>query len=174
MEVFIEEMVEKKRTAKDILMAFGLMFLSVALCFVLMVVVMPMVPPTLSGIAFLLIFGIFYAAYKLSTSLNVEYEYSLVNTEIDVDKIVNKKTRKRLTTAKITKLESYGVYSENSGEYEKYLADSSVKKIFACDDKNNENRFFIVYMENTVKTMLVFNPSGKIADIITRVNPVKH
>lgn len=171
MEVFIEELVERRRTAGQIISVFALMILSVLLCFALMVFVMPLIPPMFSGVSFLLIVGVFYGAYRVAVSLNVEYEYSLVNTEIDVDKITNKRRRKRLTTARIKNAEAFGFGKENKHEYEKYLSDASVKKVFACRDKKADDNFYVVYLEGNERKMLVFSPGERIVEIIRKANP---
>ena len=171
MDIFIEEMVECRKSFLQNLATFGLVILSVVVAFVLMFVLAPMVGPQFGTIMPLVAMGIFYLAYKVVTAQNIEYEYSMVNTEIDVDKIINRKNRKRLTTAKVTGLEAFGVCNEKKGEYEKYLADISVKKIFASADKKSAENYFIVYYDESIKTMLVFSPSEKITEMIEKFNP---
>ncbi|MBO5955852.1 MAG: hypothetical protein J6Q10_03535, partial [Clostridia bacterium] len=109
MDIFIEEMVECRKSFLQNLATFVLVILSVVVAFVLMFVLAPMVGPQFGTIMPLVAMGIFYLAYKVVTAQNIEYEYSMVNTEIDVDKIINRKNRKRLTTAKVTGLEAFGV-----------------------------------------------------------------
>lgn len=171
MDIFIEEMVERKRGALQVLAVFGLMILSVVIAFVLMFVLAPIMGPQLGTFMPLLAIGVFYLAYRVATAQNVEYEYSMVNTEIDIDKIVNRRNRKRLTTAKLTGLESFGICGKEKGEYEKHLSDIAVKKVFACGDKKAADNYFIVYYEESVRTMLVFSPSEKIVGMIEKFNP---
>ncbi len=169
MDIFIEEMVERKRTAKDVAIVFGLMVLSVIFAYLLLVVVLPLIPQ-FGSILFLLTAGVIYLAYRFSMSFNVEYEYSLVKNEIDIDKIMNRRKRKRLTTVNIKGLEAFG-YCDKNHEYEKFAGDISVKKIYACEKKNNENNYFVVYFENSIKVMTVFSPSEKIVEVIEKLNP---
>ncbi len=171
MEVFIEEMVERKRTAGQLVSVLLLMVLSVFVCFALMVFVVPFIPPMFSSVSFLLVVGVFYVAYRVAVSINVEYEYSLVNTEIDVDRITNKRRRKRITTARIKGAEAFGVAKENKHEYEKYLSDASVKKVIACHDKKSDENYYVVYLEGNERKMLVFSPSERIIEIIRKANP---
>ncbi len=169
MDIFIEEMVERKRTAKDVAIVFGLMVLSVIFSYLLLVVVFPLVPQ-FGSVLFLLTAGVIYIAYRFSMSFNVEYEYSLVQNEIDVDKIMNRRKRKRLTTVNIKGLESFGRCGE-SPEYKRFSGDISVKKIYACEKVNDEKNYFVVYFENSIRVMTVFSPSEKIVEVIEKLNP---
>ena len=53
-----------------------------------------------------------YGGYYLFSSLDVEYEYIITNGELDVDKIVSKRTRKRLLTTKVTEFTDFGIISD--------------------------------------------------------------
>ncbi len=170
MEIFIEEMVRKQKTAKDYLLTGGIVALAVIVVFIVLGIIMPMFS-AFSSIIFLLAAGIVYGAYILIVSSNVEYEYSLVNTEIDIDKIVNKTRRKRITTASIRGLEAFG--TRKNPDFNSYLNNSVVNKIYACRDKAADDIFFIVYNQGDKKMMLVFNPSERIIEQITKRNPQK-
>lgn len=169
MDIFIEEMVERKRTGKDVVAVFGLMILSVIFVYVLLTIVFPLIPQ-FGSILFVLAAGEIYLAYRFSMSFNVEYEYSLVKNEIDIDKIVNRKKRKRMTTVNIKGLEAFGRCGENP-EYKRYVGNAGVKKIYACAKKDDADNYFVVYFENSIKVMTVFSPSGKIVDVIEKYNP---
>ena len=170
MDIFIDEIVERKRNLKHVAISFGIVLLSVVVAFVLFAF-LPAVLPILTGIVPFLVVAVFYLAYRLVVAQNVEFEYSMVNTEIDVDKIVNRRNRKRLTTVKVTGLEAHGVCGRNSGEFNRYLSDVAVKKIYATAEKNSESNYFVVYMNESIKTMLVFNPSEKIVNNIQKFSP---
>ncbi len=170
MEIFIEEMVKKRKDGAYYAKLLGLG----ALCAFLVVLLMGVILPIFSGlgpIIFLATAGCIYGAYYLATSEELEFEYSLVNNEIDIDKIVNRKKRKHVTTANLRELDDFGTIK--NPEFARYFRDAGVKKIYACRDKNAEDVFFLVYSENTVKKMLIFSPSEKIIDIIVKYNPQK-
>ncbi len=170
MEIFIEEMVRKTKTSRDYLLMGGIVALAAVLVFIMVGVLMPMFS-AFGSIIFLLAAGVIYGAYYLIVSSNLEYEYSLVNTEIDIDKIMNKTRRKRITTASIRGLEAFG--TKNSPDYNRYLTNSVVSKIYACSDKNADDVFFMVYNQGEKKNMLIFNPSERIIEQIAKRNPQK-
>ncbi len=168
MNTFIEEMVVKKRSGLDILLVLGL---AVACTFVgILMLNLSMFFPALSTIFFFVIVGVFYLAYIFSTSRNIEYEYAMVNHEIDIDKIANRKRRKKLTSLNVKNMESFGKKGRDS-QYDKFLADIAIKKVYACRDKNADDVYFAVYFEDGIRKMLLFSPSQKIVDMIVKLNP---
>ena len=170
MEIFIEEMIKRKKTPSDYLLVVGIVTLAVFLVFLMLFVLMTIFH-AFAFIIFLLAVGIAYGAYFLVAAQNVEFEYSLVNTEIDVDKITNKTRRKRLTTASIRGLEAFG--TRKNPDFDRYLNNSAVTKIYACREKSADDIFFMVYNQSEKKIMLIFNPSEKVIDQITKRNPQK-
>ena len=123
MDIFVEQIVKKapngKDTAKKVLIVVGMCLLAAVLAFVIMFI------PTFSGIALLLLFGMFYGGYYLITGLDVEYEYIVTNGGIDIDKIIAKRKRSRLITCKVSSFEAFGKY-ESAPD-----ADSSVTTVSA-------------------------------------------
>lgn len=170
MEIFIEEMVKKRKDGAYYAKLLGLGALCAFLVVLLMGVILPIFPG-FGPIIFLAAAGCIYGAYYLATAEELEFEYSLVNNEIDVDKIVNRKKRKHITTVNLRTLDGFG--TAKNPDFARYLCDAGVKKLYACRDKNADDVFFLAYSENTVKKMLIFSPSEKIIDIIVKYNPKK-
>lgn len=171
MDTFIEILVKKKRTAADYLKMIGLTVLASILIFIMFFIVMPMFR-FLGSIIFLVIVGLAYLAYKLVTSFNVEYEYALVNDEMDIDKIVDRKRRKRLTTVNIRGIDAFG-QCKSSGLLDGYMKNSNIKKIFACSEKNDDGVYYALYSEKEQRMLILFNPNNEIIDIIKKKNPLK-
>lgn len=168
MDIFIEEMVKKKKTAADSAMLLGMTALAVILVIFLFMVVMPMFAQ-FSSIILLVVVGIIYAVYMLSANFNLEYEYSLVNSEIDIDRIAGKKRRKRLTTVNLKNLDAFG--KRDNSEYDRCMRDSGIKKIFACRDKNADDVYFLAYTDGSERRMLIFSPSERITAVVEKLNP---
>lgn len=166
-DIIVEAIVKKQKTAKDSLMALGLVALCVALVVVLYMVVLPFVPQ-LSSVIFLLIALAIYFTYILSGNFNLEYEYSLVNYDLDIDKIASKKYRKKVTSVNLKNLDAFG--SRELPEFEKYLNEKNVNKIYACRLKDAEDTYFLVYTENSLKKMLIFSPSEKMTKAIDKLS----
>ena len=168
MEVFIEQIVKKRRSLSDALIVLALSAASVILSLFLFLLSAKF--SMFSTIFIFAIAAVFYFAYLFATSRNLEYEYSMVNHEIDIDKIMNQKRRKRLITLNVKKMEAFGKKGRGA-DYERYISDSSVKKIYACADKTADNVFYAVYFNEGNKYMLLFSPKQEIIDMIVKFNP---
>lgn len=170
MDIFIEEVVKKEKTLGDKLLMMGIILLcamvSGALYFAAMFIL-----PQFAPVILLIILAIVYITYLFIGNFNLEYEYALVNSEIDIDKIAAKKRRKKLTSVNLLDLYSFG--KKESQDYSKYLKDVSIKKVFAGRRKDGEDIYFLVYTEDTVKKMLVFSPTEKIISVIEKLNKRK-
>ena len=108
-DVFVEYMVKKKTGSKDVLMSLGVSILGAILIFVsiFLTPVSPMIP-------FLVICGVIYGVYYVISSRSLEFEYSITNGDIAVDKIINRRSRKRLTSFDAKAIEEMGKYTENA------------------------------------------------------------
>ena len=122
-------------------------------------------------IVLLVIAGIVYLVYRLVTSINLEYEYILTNSDIDVDMIINARRRKRMTTVNLRSVECFA--QKKSPEFNRFSNSRGIKKLFACRDAADDNTCFVVYTEGEQTKMLFFDPNEKIADRIKTLNPQK-
>ena len=107
MDHFAEYLVQKRPTSQDRLKQ-GLI---VAAAVVLSVLIGAI--SVLTGWLFLLVLviGAIYGAYYLLTGCYTEYEYTVTNGELDVDKIVGKRKRSHLLTVPVSKFTGFGVYT---------------------------------------------------------------
>ena len=151
MDTFFEQIIAIRKTGKTIAAIMGIWFAALILCFVLYIF------PILGTLSFLLIVGVIYGAYKLSSMLNVEYEYIITNGTMDVDKIINKSSRKRMLSFElsgVTRLEKYNPSQLNNID--------TKKLVFACD-RDDPNAYFLVSeKEGKGASYLVFSPDDKI------------
>ena len=87
MDIFVEQLVKKEKTVRDRL---------ITVCIVLCVVLLPLACVALAYItsiyyfimvAFFVLIAAVYGAWYFITAQNVEYEYSVTNSNITVDKV---------------------------------------------------------------------------------------
>lgn len=156
MDVFIEYMVKKQNTGKDIL----LKVLYAVLAAVILAGSLLATPfmGMFSMLGPLLGFGAIYGAYYLITSMNVEYEYIITNGEMDVDKIIARRRRKRLLTANARKFDEFGAYNHQA------MANKSVaNRVYACTAPEDPGNYYAVFNHSTLgETLLVFTPNDKV------------
>ena len=160
MSDFIEYIVEKRRTPMDMIKALVAVIVGFSLIGFL---VMLGINATITTV---LVAGVAYVAYKVTTSINIEYEYILTNNEMDVDKIINKKTRKRLITINIRRVDEFEKcdgYREN-----RYTNDKNIKVINACRDKG-EGCYYMTFTDDGGRGVLFFTPNEKIEEYIRKI-----
>lgn len=161
MDSFMEYMIAEKQTAKTVLKKIGIYFGALLLTLVSFFVML-MFPSVLIGFAPMVIVLIFYIAYRINTSFDVEYEYILTNGELDVDKITNKRRRKRLLTIHcksftvFAKVGDKEFLSVENGEFSKVI-DAGAKSS-ALED------YYAVFYKNGQKIKLIFNPTQKMIE----------
>ncbi len=168
MDYFSEYIIKQKKSKKVFLAAASMIILTLSIW----VLTFPLVVhPVLSSIVSLIDAAAAYATYLVISNFNIEYEYCVTNTELDVDKIINRRKRKRITSVKFTSMEimapcgdSRFANDENGNFAKIYMAAKSSK---------DPDAYFIIYEENGQRTKLVFNPIHKMIDIAKLFAPGK-
>jgi len=167
-DVFIEYMVKRQRTAKTSLLK--LLIIVGAIVLAVMLFIFSGFLGAFSFFGAIFAVGLLYGGYFLVTSMNLEFEYSITNGEMDVDKIVAQRKRRRLVTVKWRDIEAFGRYipSEHAGK-------TYGTKIFACDTPYNEDLWYCVTRApqkgQVTQVFLVFNASEKMLEAIKKYLP---
>lgn len=107
MDIFVEQIVKKEATGKTFALK-ALIGLGAAAICAISVFLMLMG----FAIALFIALGALYGAYYLMTNLDIEYEYIVTNGEIDIDKIIAQRNRKRLLSVKASVFERFGKLSD--------------------------------------------------------------
>ncbi len=160
MDTYSEQLVIKRRTGSDklkavlisagaVILASFVMFLAIALKFFSLVI--PVV---------LILFG---AIWYLG-NLNIEYEYIITNNEMDVDKIIGRRKRKRMITLDLSKAEDFDKYPSNA----KVEADVTVKAFSGSDE---DAHYLLVKHGDYGTVNLIFNPNDKTREAILQEIP---
>jgi hypothetical protein len=161
MDTFFEQIVRIKKTGKTIAAFIGIWLLALIVCGLAI-----LFSGYLRSIFIFLIAGAIFGAFKLSGQLNIEYEYIVTNTSLDVDKIVNKSSRQRILSIEIptvSRLEKYTPAIVNNID--------AKKLVFACD-KDAENAYLLVCdKEGKGAEYLIFAPNEKMQSAIVKSLP---
>lgn len=168
MDIFVEQLVKKKKTAKD--------YLKVVLCILTIIgmlgVMLCVIPLPFVGIILATVCGIIiYIISRVASTINMEYEYAFTNGALDVDMIIAAKRRKRMTSLNARSIEILA--KADSDRIDEYLNDRGIKRKYACTDVCDEGVYFAIYSNEKGKFMLLFNPNNEILDGFKRLNPQK-
>lgn len=174
MDIFVEQLVSKKKTAKNYAAILGCLvgvFVILGLFVFVILPVVSKVVPFLNGLTFLLLFGLIYLFYRLVSNTNMEFEYCFTNGALDVDKIFNRRSRKKFVSLNARSIERMA--STKDSEFASLLKNAEVKKLYGCSDVKASDTYYVVFSNEKGRQMLLFNPNEKIRDGFKRFNPQK-
>ncbi len=156
-DVFVECMVKKKLGTKDYLIFLGLFIIAFTMIF-LSIGFLPTVGQF--GPMIMIVAGAVFGLFYVIGLRNVEFEYAVTNGDVVIDKIINKKNRKRLMSFECKSIEAMGKYDELK------QSDIEIKrKIFACkDDEGKDAVYVLASSKKYGDSLLVFNPNDKVLD----------
>ena len=160
----MEMIIKRKKNIVDLLIIFGTILLSLIFIFIVLFVLL-----NHFGEMFLVIIaGVLYGAYYIITSRNIEFEYSNTNGEIDIDKIIAQRKRKRIFNGKCKDFEILA--NVNSVHFNDNYK-NNYKTIDATSRNNNENVYFMALHHNGERTVVLFEPSRKMLESMKMFNP---
>ncbi|MEG1426513.1 MAG: DUF6106 family protein [Oscillospiraceae bacterium] len=162
MDVFVEQLVKKKISTKDILIYVGIFLAGTVIIFAGIFLLLPLTGQF--AISFFVLVGTIFGAYYLLSRRNLEYEYAVTNGDVSVDKIINRKSRKRLTSFDAKTIEEMGKYAENAEKLKNRRVD---KRIFASAYEDGRDSIYVIAQsKKTGLTLIVFNPDERVLDAI--------
>lgn len=154
-DIFVEEMVVRRKTTLNLLLSVGIVLLALAL----VIAVWLFVP--FIGSALMVI--VLFAAYLGIKFQYVEYEYSFTNGELDIDKIMAKRKRKRVVEIDHKSIKVMAPYTQ---EYESETKDYKVTEVVdASSSKNAAGRWFFLYEKGDGScAFVVMQPSKRLRE----------
>lgn len=98
----------------------------------------------------------------------IEFEYSIIDSEITIEKIINQRKRKRLLQIPIKEFEMFG----HAGKAGEACGDIKLFDSYGAS-LAEENLYFFVATFNGKRKVIFFQPTDKMIDEITRIIPHK-
>lgn len=155
MDLFIEKIITRKRTTGDYLQLTGIVMVGVILLFAMGFVKLPDI---VSQFTLFIWAAIFYGIYRFSKSKNIEFEYAVTNGDMDIDKIIAQKKRKRLFSGHCREYEI--IAKVKSDKYTQNYA-SIQNKVVAVTSLSDDDVFFLVAQYKGSRTIVYFQPNEK-------------
>lgn len=171
MDIFAECMVRRKLTQKESVMRsfmWGLILFIIFFCAICGFVFGQQLFLIFFFIATTLLVLDKYYFHKVTVTLSyvIEYEYTLVNSELDFDKIVGREERSRLLTVNIKNIELFShIKNMHANELDRSryqtVADASI-------DPESEGTYVIICDHDLYgKTLIYFSPDEKFLEVFT-------
>lgn len=161
MDTFFEQIIPVKKNGKAAAAIIGIWLAAFIVCFLLI-----MFMPFLGTFSLLLAAGALFGAYKLCTRFNLEYEYIVTNGTMDIDKIINKSSRKRILSfelATVSRIEKF-----NPAQ----LSGVNAKELFiTCNQDDPAAYLMVSSTEGKGTSYLVFAPDERVRSAIVKFVP---
>lgn len=177
-DIYLEYMIKKKKTGgqKAIIaavIAVGIV-LSCAMLLAIYAAAFALAGTQYGSFAFsiglVLIALLWYGAYLIISMQNVEYEYILTNSEMDMDKIMSKKGRKHLVSFDFKEISVCANIQDNEHNHD-YKNVTVDKTYDIVGDKNGGNIYFADFTQDNQRVRVLFQPTYKMINSAKRFNP---
>ena len=154
-DIFVEEMVIRRRNLLNLLIGVAAVVLAVALLALVFLLIPGLMP------AMLVIIG--FGAYLAIKFQYTEYEYSFTNGDFDVDRILAKRKRKRMLEISQRQIKVMAPYT---AEYESETKEYTVAEVQDYGpSKNAAGRWFFIYeKEDGSYAFVVIQPSKRLRE----------
>lgn len=151
MDTFVEQIIKKKKTPVDMLIMVATALAALIVSAAIIKFISVLLPMTV-----LVIWG----AYWLITSRNREFEYSITNGEMDIDCIIAKRRRKRVTSVTCSKVEAFGRYDPTALTGRRFDA-----TIMAASAANAQGNYYFTYRSKAHgNTLVIFEPDERVKE----------
>lgn len=160
MDNIYEQLVQKKRTTADTIKIVAISVGSTAAAAACVIAGLLFGLAILWGAAI----GIIVLCVWLINGMKIEYEYILTNNEMDIDKIIGRRKRKRMITVDLSKAEDLGKYPSKT----EAGADTTV---YATTGLEQNAHYLLVQHKDYDKVKVIFNPNEKLREAIAHEVP---
>lgn len=122
------------------------------------------------SIGLVLIALVWYGSYLLINMQNIEFEYILTNSELDIDKVLSKKGRKSFVSFDFKNVTVCANVEDNehNSDYKNITPD---KVYDAIGDRERGSVYFADYMEENARVRVLFQPTSKMIQAAWKFNP---
>ena len=161
-DLYSELLVKKERTAKDVIIKYGLIALTV-----LAAAAGLFISPLILVVAIAL--GI--ACYFVLPKTDLEYEYLFVNGEMDIDVVMAKTKRKRVKNINIQEADL--VAPLNSHRLDYYNGNQKLKVLDYSSGNPEHKRFAVITRDGSETCKIIIEPDDAMAVSIKNSAPSK-
>lgn len=163
-DAFMERIVVKKKSTVDILIISGVILASIIAFFAI-----PLIP-YVSQLWVMVVAGILFGAYYLIRSRNIEFEYIVTNGDLDIDKIIARRKRKRIFSASC---KNFDVVARLSSEHYNHNVQNIKKRIESVSSLQSENVYFATLSYKNERTVVFFEPDERMLKAFKTYIPKK-
>ena len=164
---YAEQIVKCKRSGKTFFLQTGMIILAVVLLAAMSFI------PAIAALAPAIAVVIVVAAFLLIRRMNIEYEYTVVESRLDIDCIRGKSDRKRILTVDV---KNFDCLAQVESAEEMAHLKRTVQTVHHAAPAELDGCWYATFSlgGEEGKTLLVFKPNERVIDIIQRYVPQRN
>lgn len=154
MDIFVEQLIKKRMGPKDYMIIgatilVGLVLILASLLF-------------LPAFFIMILLGVGFGAYYIITSRSVEFEYSVTNGDLTIDKIICQRKRKRVISIDAHTIEDMGKFRpellKTKSSYKPYITSEN--------DDARGSWYFCAHSAKEGNVLVTFDPNDKVMNAL--------
>ena len=161
-DLYSELLVKKDKTAKDSLLKYGLIVLTVLAVFAGLII---------TPLALTIAVALGIACYFVIPKTDVEYEYLFINGDFDIDMIMSKTKRKKVKSFKLSEADLAAPLDSHRMDY--YNSNQKLKVQDFSSGNPEHKRFAIVCRDGADTCKVIIEPDEILAKTMRNIAPSK-
>ena len=161
-DLYSELLVKKDKTAKDSLLKYGLIVLTVLAVFAGLII---------TPLALIIAVALGIACYFVIPKTDVEYEYLIVNGEFDIDMVMAKSKRKRVKSFNLSEADLVAPLNSHRMDY--YNGNQNMKVLDYSSGNPQHKRFGVITRLDNATCKIILEPDEALAQAMKKTAPSK-
>ena len=161
-DLYSELLVKKDKTAKDSLLKYGLIVLTVLAVFAGLII---------TPLALIIAVALGIACYFVIPKTDVEYEYLFINGDFDIDMIMSKTKRKKVKSFKLSEADLSAPLDSHRMDY--YNGNQNMKVLDFSSGNPEHKRFGVITRLDGNLCKIILEPDEALAQAMKNSAPSK-
>ena len=161
-DLYSELLVKKDKTAKDSLLKYGLIVLTVLAVFAGLII---------TPLALIIAVALGIACYFVIPKTDVEYEYLFINGDFDIDMIMSKTKRKKVKSFKLSEADLAALLDSHRMDY--YNGNQNMKVLDFSSGNPEHKRFGVITRLDGNLCKIILEPDEALAQAMKNSAPSK-
>ena len=161
-DLYSELLVKKDKTAKDSLLKYGLIVLTVLAVFAGLII---------TPLALIIAVALGIACYLVIPKTDVEYEYLFINGDFDIDMIMSKTKRKKVKSFKLSESDLAAPLDSHRMDY--YNGNQNMKVLDFSSGNPEHKRFGVIMRLDGNLCKIILEPDEALAQAMKNSAPSK-
>lgn len=165
MDTYAEQIVAIRKSPMERLLQVSVIVLGVILILACGMLYVGKLLGVFSLLFVVLAVGIGYGIYCFASQLNLEYEYIFTNGDFDVDKIISKRSRKRVLSGQCRLISEFGRYDPDL-----FAARRFDSRVVACT-VDRDACYAVFSLDEGREALLIFSPNERMLNAMKKYAP---